>query len=143
MRVAGVIAWLMALGCSSDDGGQPESCDPEKDRVGTYIVSYVERSGGDCGPIEDSVVRLGAGPAPGGGTDCVLLAEPALSEGNCKLEQTVECTLPDGSVGTSHVVTTQMDEAGSLLRGVLDLTGTDASGGFICHSVYDVTYRRQ
>lgn len=143
MRVAGVIAGLMVLGCSSDGDGAPTSCDPESDRVGSYVVSYAERRGGDCGSIEDNVVRLGAGSAPAGGADCVLLAEPVLSEGNCKLEQTVECTLPDGSVGTSHVVTTQMDEAGSLLRGVLDLTGTDASGGFICHSVYDVTYRRQ
>lgn len=133
--------WTCSCG-SSDEGAPPSACDPFRDRVGTYLLSLRERSG-DCGPIEDSLVRLGEGSAPIGADNCRLLADPTLSDGDCTIEQSVECQLADGLTSITTAITTQMDEDGSLITGTLDLRGTDSSGRLVCHSVYDATYTRQ
>jgi hypothetical protein len=139
-----VFVTMMLSACGGDDGetfAQPNQCNPEKERVGTYLLQYSERSG-TCGPIDDALVQFGAANPSG---SCEHLSEPIWSEGDCKFESVGICVLPaDDQELTVTGQTTQMSEDGSRLEGTIDMLLRRASTrDLICHSLYSVTYSRQ
>src|SRR5262245_17576527 len=97
------LASLLIVGCSSGT----ESTAPQRlssclrsDRQGTYLQHMTERSGGKCGPVNDQLVQIDPnGPttttSPGGVT-CKLTSS-SWSEGDCRVDSTVDCTSPGGT----------------------------------------------
>jgi hypothetical protein len=137
---------MMLSACGGDDGEtfvQPNQCNPEKERVGTYLLHYSERSG-NCGPVDDALIQLGSGATNPSGS-CEALSEQIWSEGDCTLETAAICFLPaDDQELTVTGQTTQMSENGSRLEGTIDMMFRRASTrDLICHGLYSVTYSRQ
>lgn len=137
---------VLLSACGSDDGdpsgSRPTSCDPDSARVGAYMLRYAEQSG-TCGPIDDSLVRLGPTAPPN--EQCEYLSPGTYSEGHCKVEQSFVCTFPElDQEWTSTGTSTQATEDGSRLEGTLDVTiRSVATGEVLCHSIYSLTYTRQ
>lgn len=149
MKLLGaVFAGLLAFGCGGSDKaptpGVDFTCDASKERVGTYLMHMAERAGGDCGPVKDSLVRIGDGIAStSAGGQCVAVAPPTTSEGGCKIETTARCMQPDGTVTNTVGESVQDTADGSRMSGIADITVSDASGAILCSSTFDVTYTRQ
>lgn len=137
---------LLAMGCGGNDGATPGTdftCDPATDRNGTYLVHLVERPGGSCGELPDTLGRIDGGmPVQGPSQQCSPVAPSKFSQGNCKLENVFRCTSSDGSVVDATAVTTQLDADGAKLSGIYSASAT-RPGGASCTSSYDVTYTRQ
>jgi hypothetical protein len=138
------VCMVLAACGSSDDAPPPTQCQ-RADRMGTYIVHFDERSGGTCGPIADSLVRISADDSDFV-AGCARDAADTWSNGDCKLERSFSC--PVESVGpgytASFVATTSVTaDGGSRLIGIETTNVYDSSGRIVCGSTYDLTYTRQ
>jgi hypothetical protein len=128
-----LLSGLVLAGCGGEDDGGAVSCE-RSDRTGTYLGTYVERSGGTCGALPDELARLDASePADGYGT-CAKASADVWSDGDCTLERSLECD--DGSSGVA--ISTQQDSSGEHIEGTLTLRVPG-----VCTSTYDVDIVRQ
>ncbi len=141
-----LVGALMLVGCSVETKPvQPASCSPDQ-RVGTYMVSFVERSG-SCGPVPDQLVSFNAADI---GQNCELHSE-RYSEGSCKLERDITCQervkddLAWGGWSTVETrttgVTKQVTADGSRIEGTATVSIDD--GHKPCTSTYDIVAVRQ
>ena len=142
------------LSCGSPDGGGTGTtvgggpaggCD-ERDRIGTYLLTWDERTG-DCGPVDEGISRItGAtsGTSPSGASQCQITDPPFLSDDRCTLTNSVACVTVDGLVLEGLGVTTQQDSGSNRITGIFDVSIRDQStGALLCASTYDVVYVRQ
>lgn len=148
---------LFVLGCfacthetEDEVRARPASCDPTTQRVGTYMMTWMEQSG-TCGEIEPGLVTFnsdGANPNPD--TACVLNSE-AWGEGGCKLERSISCDIrvndPAAWGGYSVVrndsifVTRQVTADGARIEGTVTMVLSGRQGS--CRSTYSVVAVRQ
>ncbi len=89
---------------------------------------------GTCGIIETSLVSLNPQATGTGGPACSVTSE-RITEGQCKLERTLDC-----GDGTSTIVSRDVSGDGSQLEGTLSLS---ISGRNPCHGTYAVSMVRQ
>lgn len=138
MRPLSVVLLAAALaGCSEDDA--PATCPTPR---GTFLISYVERSGGTCGPIEDRLY-VNDEDAVSGGSGTLEDPRVSVSPDNCEVsvQQTYTVKNKDGVPATfEETVTARNAKDGQSATAVFVLKAT---GGLECRSTYDVTYTRQ
>jgi hypothetical protein len=111
----------------SDGGGA--SC---ASRTGNYTAHFVERAGGTCGPLPDTVV------ASGTSTTCQGTIAP--SADNCSVDLNQTCTVSGRSLketGTSH-----WSQDGASGSAVITMTAYTPDGKPQCTSTYDVAYTK-
>jgi hypothetical protein len=135
MRMPIELLFPALLACSSAPSdpaspAAPTSCDPLT-RSGTYLFHYVTVSG-NCGPIADALINLGAASMQSAQNGCTLAAS-TLSDGQCKLEDVLECP---GNV-TFTEVSTEQNSAGSVITGEASVSSPSCAG------TYDLTATRQ
>ena len=103
-----------------------------KSRSGNFLAHYVERTGGTCGAITDTVFDSSGHAAICKGTD-------APTTDNCSVNVDETCTPTTGpsfkETGTSHWSTD-----GTNGTSVFTVTILNASGASQCTSTYDVTF---
>lgn len=138
MRSAALVGVVLLLaGCSKD---KPVACDLAH-RTGTYVQHLVERAGGSCGIVADTVVRTdNPGGLPPG---CTKDAADSASTDRCRYDRSYTCTVADPAGTISVVGTTTEHNGGATLTGVLSMTIKDNTGAFVCASAYDATFTRQ
>lgn len=102
------------------------------DRTGTYLATYVERSG-NCGALPEQLGRLESSEPVDGYGPCAKAGPDVWSNDECTLERSLECA--DGTSGVA--ISTQQDSSGDVLTGTFTLRGLD------CTSTYDVESVRQ
>jgi hypothetical protein len=125
--------WLLFLcACGSEtyippgDGGAGAAC---VSRSGNYVAHFVERPGGTCGAVADSVVPADTVPA-----GCQGSRTP--SADNCSIDINQTCTVSGQTfkqTGTSH-----WTQDGSTGSAVITLSRATPS----CTSTYDVTFTK-
>lgn len=133
---------LLIAGCGGDAGtpGKDFHCGAS-DRTGTYLVHGTERSGGTCGPLTDTVVRLSTTPMTMPGVTCSYSQPTSVTDNGCKISSSIHCDADDGSSSDATSVLTQRDSSGDTLTGIYSVTAT--KNGQSCSSSYDVRYTRQ
>lgn len=133
--------WLVAMGtalmaCSSSTDGDaaPFACALGELR-GTWRLSYVEQSGGTCGPIADeTVVLTGTTGTPSACKQDALL----ISDDKCRMDLDFTCPAANGSqrwTGATRQVAAD--------RLIGDMTAQLSAGGAACRSTYQITWQRQ
>ena len=130
------VAALLAMGCSSADGGEqaPAACQ-KTDRSGTYRQSFTTQAG-DCGDLDDAIVSFDAPAPPAGGGSCTVTSE-RWSEGDCKLERTMACVTSTGR-STGTFVSRQQTANGSTITG-LGTISIRLNSGSACTGTYAIT----
>lgn len=136
MRWMTIAALLCA--CGGDSGGEV-TCS-RADRIGTYLMTFAERSG-NCGPSPDQLVRLDP-DAPLDPT-CEIAAPDVWSADECQLERSVTCVTPDDLHVSGVMVSEQRDSDGEHITAIYSVTVRDGSGAALCQSTYDVDAVRQ
>jgi hypothetical protein len=127
-------------GGSGGDVSPTEGCDLAH-RTGTYVQSFTERAGGNCGPLPDQVgVIEDALALPVG---CTLDKPDKASADQCDLTRAFTCPL-DGAPGTvSTVAFTSESDGGATLAGLFTLRIYDGDGALVCLGTYDLVATRQ
>jgi hypothetical protein len=140
------LAFIVTLGlggCGSEDKpAEPSPCSAS-DRTGTYIFQYVERAGGNCGPVDDEFLTLNGGGVPPG---CRLDEPDVWSEDGCTLERSYTCPsngLGQGWTTRGNGITTQESSSGAIITGFVSITIYDDAKLPVCTSSYDLTATRQ
>jgi hypothetical protein len=141
MRLAYGAVSMALLACSGM--APPTSC-KASDRTGTYLTVATERPGGSCGAVPDALGRLTDSLPDPWDPRCTITSE-RWSEGDCKLERTIECVFEGDGLRTTGVgVTDQVMQDGSHLEGLMTQTAYDlATGATVCVSSYDIAATRQ
>jgi len=133
----------LLLGCSgSAEDESSFTCDVVADRDGTYLMEF-ETLGGTCPDQEPALVRLDASAETPAG--CVELSPPEASDAGCTLEVRRVCDASSLMAGweiETTAITTQQDDAGTLITGTLQLTVRDDLGT-LCSGTFRVTATRQ
>ena len=133
--------WL--VGCGGEDENS-FTCDPETDRVGTYVISYDQRANGTCGEFPDQVVRYEAGGEGEALADCEFVQPDQWSSDGCRLDRSIRCLDPEtGFVSEIVAFTEQQDADGERITGTLSIVITDPFSGDGCASTYDQVATRQ
>ncbi len=138
MRIAGIIFLLALTACGSSDDDDSFICSPS-DRSGTYFADF-ETVDGNCPDQNSALIRLDGSleVAPG----CTVLAPPTWSDGECKLETSQYCAI-DATLNVEATgISTQQDETGELITGLLFLT-IDDGANILCSGTFRVTATRQ
>lgn len=107
-------------------------------RKGSYLIQSTQRTG-DCGPMGEAVVEVGAnGPPPPSG--CELSWRESEDGCGVTVSQTCRPSSPPGAVVTSTGAVS-WDAEGAKGSGVFEMVATSTSSGG-CRSTYGVTYTR-
>lgn len=141
MKYAAIGVGLFMVACGDDGPGEPGkdfTCSPE-DRSGTYLATYKRRSG-DCGDIAEALIRLA--PNTDYPAGCSSGVPDVWSDGNCTLERSSYCNMPDGTRGDYTAISTQRDPSGDSITMLYMVTVTDGPNT-VCTGTYDVTAARQ
>lgn len=128
---------IVFLGCGSDDKAGFECS--RGDREGMYFFQY-DTVSGDCGDMPDQVGVIGGSDD---GT-CDVLSED-WSDDNCNLDRSVICELTSEDA-TMRIdgTTTQEDESGDVITGLLTITFRDLyTNAYICSGTYRMVAERQ
>jgi hypothetical protein len=137
--LAGMV--LFSIGCSGGDDAKPVPCSGAH-RTGTFIAHFVERAGGTCGHITDTVTKLDSTSgqlAPG----CMFDDTDTGSVDQCSLTRAITCPL-DGVPGTVSLVAVSTEhDGGKSFTGTTTSRIYDGNGTLQCVSTYDVTWTRQ
>ena len=125
-----LVAVLALVGCASSVSvPAPANDGPCTDRSGAYLARWVERSGGTCGPLSDSVVLV----KPGNVLDDPNCKGTLTADANnCKAHGTVTCT-----GGVTETLTCNFAADASNGSCVISVDGGR------CFSTYDVTLTKQ
>ncbi len=124
-----VLLCLALVGCSSSPHG---NC---VERVGSYRVNYVARSG-TCGAIPEQVVVFGGSTQMMQASLC--RGEQRISGDQCDVTSDITCDIA-GQPGTVRIAgTIHWSDSGASGGGILQTTVSQPP----CSSTYDVTYTK-
>jgi hypothetical protein len=104
-------------------------------RVGTYLLHY-DLESGNCGTVPDSLILLNGSTQPPMTQGCTVISS-AWSEGNCRLDMQVRCTI-SGQTATGTAYSVQETQDGSSLSGELSVSVVG-----VCSGTYALTYTRR
>jgi hypothetical protein len=135
MTRTALLVFVAACGSTSyvppaDGGGAGTSC---AGRTGNYVAHFVERAGGTCGAIPDTVIA-----ASGIASGCQGTATPAADD--CTVDVNETCTVSGQTLketGTSH-----WSSDGATGSATLTIKRLTASGETQCLSTYDATFAK-
>lgn len=134
LGIASVVVVLSACSSSTDGDAPAFKCALGELR-GTWRLTYVEKSGGTCGPVaEETVVLTGTTSTPAAcQQDAVLI-----SDDKCRMDLDFTCPVQNGSQQWAGA-TRQVAED----KLIGDMTAQVTVGAQSCRSTYEITWTRQ
>lgn len=131
MRMLAAILLISISSCGFDIDLTPDIC---KDRSGTYMVTFVERSG-TCGYMPDLIVTV---PAV---MDSACVGYSVSENNNCRVTINMTCPGADGyRVKQSGVADWRAD--GLVGNAVFNIMLIDDYNYAVCSSIYDAVYEK-
>lgn len=108
---------------------------------GTYLSSSTELSG-DCGPMDDDLIRYGDEPRDSG-PECDDLGHTVTPD-NCHADYAEEChfTFDDGRPFSVRRVASLDRMGGHSIEGTVEIDVRGSEGERLCRSVYAVSLTR-
>lgn len=142
-RALALVVLSLVAACSSSSSGSSSSASqgPCAQRSGTYLAHYVERSGGTCGALPDSLVTINSQPtAPA--APCT--GSISYSKDNCDvtIAQTCPVSSDAGVYTLRQTGTATWNADGSSGSAAIEMILADSNGVVQCQSTYDLTETR-
>ena len=137
----GAVASLLSLAFLAC-GGSDSASGPCAPRVGTYLVHYQQRPGGDCGsPADFLIVFDGSGKyVPPAGCKLTHSSETA---DLCDVTNEALCVDPKSGEHSDLISRAHWTTDGSSATVAEDATFEGTPSAAACHSLWDVTFTRQ
>jgi hypothetical protein len=131
------IATLLAVFSCAQDPASVEDCGLDSDA--TYLATFMERAGGDCGPIPSELAQI---TAENRQPECKKTLRVA---DDCSVNSEVTCqiTHPSTGIAATRQVKYVLRAVGANLVGTLDVRIVLADGSDSCQGLYDARLARQ